>query len=434
MRFLKAIAIALPMGLVSAFALADDHSPANLVDVVKMLKAQQEEIEALKAELAEAKAEEESAGGFSNINTPQSPDSVGAQRSRWSPIGGKVLGSGADWAERTSLGGYGELHYNNLNGEDGAGDLERTDFHRLVLFIGHEFNDWVRFASEIEIEHSHICADCNGDVVLELAWLEMDINSNHHFRAGQDILPIGLLNLTHEPTTFYGVERNHVEAEVIPSTWTEAGAGFWGSIAPGLNYNLFVHTALVTDTTNMRVRSARQKVANANDQDLAILGRLLYNAIPGLEVAFTFDYQADYTGTADNIDASAWLTEAHIDYQHSSGFAMRALYARWDFGSDNGFDPGVLDADKVEGWYVEPSYKTALTGFIPGEIGVFFRYSEWDERGTGGPMADHEMINVGANWWPTENVVFKIDGQWEKASANTRGTQDGFNLGLGFQF
>ena len=49
-------------------------------------------------------------------------------------------------------------------------------------------------------------------------------------------------------------------------------------------------------------------------------------------------------------------------------------------------------------------------------------------------MADHEMINVGANWWPTENVVFKIDGQWEKASANTRGTQDGFNLGLGFQF
>ena len=48
---------------------------------------------------------------------------------------------------------------------------------------------------------------------------------------------------------------------------------------------------------------------------------------------------------------------------------MRALYARWDFGSDNGFDPGVLDADKVEGWYVEPSYKTALTGFLPGEIG-----------------------------------------------------------------
>ena len=58
MRFLKAIAIALPMGLVSAFALADDHSPESLDDVVKMLKAQQEEIEALKAELAEAKAEQ----------------------------------------------------------------------------------------------------------------------------------------------------------------------------------------------------------------------------------------------------------------------------------------------------------------------------------------------------------------------------------------
>ena len=132
MRFLKAIAIALPMGLVSAFALADDHSPANLDDVVKMLKAQQEEIEASRRNSRKQKRKRK-AGGFSNINTPQSPDSVGAQRSRWSPIGGKTLGSGSDWAERTSLGGYGELHYNNLNGEDGAGDLERTDFHRLCF-------------------------------------------------------------------------------------------------------------------------------------------------------------------------------------------------------------------------------------------------------------------------------------------------------------
>ena len=51
MRLLKASAIALSMGLVSAFALADDHPPTSLEDVVKMLKAQQEEIEALKAEL-----------------------------------------------------------------------------------------------------------------------------------------------------------------------------------------------------------------------------------------------------------------------------------------------------------------------------------------------------------------------------------------------
>jgi hypothetical protein len=44
------------------------------------------------------------------------------------------------------------------------------------------------------------------------------------------------------------------------------------------------------------------------------------------------------------------------------------------------------------------------------------------------------MFSVGANWWPTPNVVFKIDGQFEDAPTSKNGTQTGVNLGLGFQF
>ena len=154
MRLLQLVIIVLALPLASTIALCDSHS-MSLEDVVKMLKKQQAQIEVLQAELAEAKARTADEGGVATINTPQSPGAVGAQRSRWAPIGGKTLGKAAAWAERTSIGGYGELHANRLNGENGASDLDQTDFHRLVLFVGHEFNDWVRFASEIEIEHSH---------------------------------------------------------------------------------------------------------------------------------------------------------------------------------------------------------------------------------------------------------------------------------------
>ena len=43
-----------------------------------------------------------------------------------------------------SIGGYGEMHYNNLdvNGEE---DIRELDFHRMVLFFGHEFNRRARF-------------------------------------------------------------------------------------------------------------------------------------------------------------------------------------------------------------------------------------------------------------------------------------------------
>ena len=40
---------------------------------------------------------------------------------------------------RTSIGAYGELHYNNISAD--SGDTEEIDFHRFVLFFGHDFND-----------------------------------------------------------------------------------------------------------------------------------------------------------------------------------------------------------------------------------------------------------------------------------------------------
>ena len=441
MKSLTALFLVAGFGITAS---AEGESGDQMAKIMAMLEAQQAEIAELKAQLDEATGEDE--GVTMTTNTPQGADAVGAGGSRWSPMSNKRKARAASWAERTSIGGYGELHSNHTNGKDGStSDTDKTDFHRLVLFVGHEFNSWSRFASEIEFEHSWAGDGREGDVVVELAWLELDINANHHFRAGADILPVGIMNLTHEPTTFYGVERNMVEAEIIPSTWTEAGAGFWGQVAPGLNYNLFAHTGLKVPTSGssaMRVRSGRQKVANGKNQDIAILGRLTYTAVPGLELAFTVDYQNDYTGTSDAIEASAYLIETHIDYKHSSGLGLRALYARWDFGKDSSqsFDPGLWGASEVEGWYVEPAYRFDLGAGIPGELGLFVRYEEFDERDGGSATGaikkyvKHEMFSVGANWWPTPNIVFKIDGQFEDAPTSKNGTQTGVNLGLGFQF
>jgi hypothetical protein len=444
--FIRPLLTLLLLPLWAGIGIADDHKNDQMAQILEILNAQAAEIAALKARLTEAE------DVILSTNVPQNPNVVGAAGSRRSPISSKKRARASEWAEKTSIGGYGELHYNNLNGENGASDSSKTDFHRLVLSVGHEFNDWARFASEIEFEHSHIGEGKGGEVVVELAWLELDLSENHHFRAGADILPIGIMNLTHEPTTFYGVERNMVEAEVIPATWTEAAAGLWGTLVPGLNYNIFAHTGLVVPTSGsnaMRVRNGRKKVASATDQDLAILGRISYTGIPGLEASMTLDYQTDYTGTEDSIEADAILSEAHIDYKHSSGFGLRALYARWDFGKDTSasFDPSKVGADEVEGWYVEPSYKFDMPTRLPGELGIFVRYQEWNEHddesnynlltnsGTAKLFTKRDMFTVGANYWPTPSIVFKIDGQFEDSNGSpSSGSHDGLNLGLGFQF
>ncbi len=324
--------------------------------------------------------------------------------------------SGPGWFDKTSVGGYGELHYNSKEGND------EIDFHRFVLYFGHEFTESIRFFSELELEHALSGEGKNGEVELEQAWIEMDLTDNHRLRAGLDILPIGIINVTHEPNTFYGVERSEVEKRIIPATWWEAGIGFNGELAPGWNYDVVLHSGLST-TTN--IRSGRQKVSNANADHPATTARLRYTGVPGLEVSGSFQYQSDITAGATTQSNSATLFEGHVDYKHSSGLGLRALYAQWDL--DNELQAG-RDDDQQYGYYIEPAYRFPI-GFIPGEAGVFFRWSELDYANN----KEEERIGFGFNYWPTQQVAFKFD--WtniDDVDANT--SSDTLNLGLGYQF
>ena len=130
-----------------------------------------------------------------------------------------VEDSPLDAFEGISLGGYGEVHYNNLDADDSDRDLEEVDLHRFVVFIGKEFNDDLRFVSEFEIEHGGVEADgdpLGGEVEVEQAILNMMLTDNAQVRGGVFLVPTGILNETHEPPTFYGVERNDVENVIIP--------------------------------------------------------------------------------------------------------------------------------------------------------------------------------------------------------------------------
>jgi len=400
------------------------------------IQQQQKLIEELKARLDET----DQRVAMNEVKVEEATEEVEAAAEAFETA--QTSGGGSSWADRTTVGGYGELHYNNLSDDNdtvgGDNSLDRVDFHRFVLYFGHEFNDSIRFFSELEVEHAIAGDGQPGEVELEQAWIEMDINDNHRFRAGLDILPIGIINRTHEPNTFYGVERNIVEAEIIPATWWEAGVGFIGEIAPGWNYDVVVHSGLVTPTTGsstLRPRSGRLKVGKADDQDIAFTGSIRYTGVPGLEVGISGQYQSDMTGTADAFDVDATLFEGHADYKHASGFGLRALYARWDIDAPAGI---TYTQDNIDGWYIEPAYRFRSPGVIPGELGVFARYAEWDARGQGtvpnGTYVQYESWNTGINWWPHPDVVFKFDYQNESGDNRAEVISDGFNLGLGYQF
>ena len=346
----------------------------------------------------------------------------------------ELPGSSPSWTDRTALGGYGELHYNNLDSN------KEIDFHRFVLYFSHEFTDSIRLFSEFELEHAltEDTADGSGsgEVELEQAWLEFDLTSEHRLRAGLDILPIGITNWTHEPPTFFGVERNRVENVIIPTTWLEAVLGFNGEVAPGWNYDLYVHSGLdapVTGGNAFRIRSGRQKVAKADPHDAAVTGRLRYTGYPGLEIGVSGQYQQDLTQGDGGFDIDATLIEGHIALRRGN-FGIKALGARWDLDDGPaGIGPASNGRDEQYGYYLEPALYFDAPGRLPGEVGLFARYSRVDDRAGNDADTDIEELVAGLNYWPTPNTVIKFDVQNE-IDGDDVDDNDGFNLGLGYSF
>lgn len=325
-----------------------------------------------------------------------------------------LVGQRKDVSEgKTSIGGYGELHYNNFDNSDG-----KIDFHRFVLFFNHAFSETVRFYSEVELEHSLAGEGKPGEVELEQAYVEFDLNDNMRLKGGLFLIPVGLLNETHEPPVFYGVERNPIESQIIPTTWWEGGVGLTGNFgASGVSYDLALHSGLKTDA-NFGIRGARQKVANATAEDMALSGRLKYTGVAGLELAASVVHQTDITqGTVANAGA-ATLLETHAVW-NKGPFTLTALYADWML---EGAAPEAAEKDSQSGYYVEGSWR-----FNPA-FGVFARYNDWDNGGAGD--TEKSQTNIGFNYWPHKNVVVKFDIEQQGKTLD----DEGFNLGIGYQF
>ena len=330
-------------------------------------------------------------------------------------------------ASKVHIGGYGELHYNNWEKPNGE-EFKQLDFHRFVLFFGYDFSDSIRFHSELELEHA-LVEDTEdgsgpGEIELEQAYIEFDLTENMETKAGLFLIPVGIINETHEPTTFYGVERNPIETRIIPSTWWEGGAALTGRFGgSGVSYDLAITSGLDGGTD---VRGGRQKVARANASDFAYTGRLKYTGLRGLELAGTAQYQSDMTQSTDPNINDATLLSAHAIYNISQ-FQLRALYANWDIDVTTNASAADQAKDKQDGYYVEGSWK-----FVP-SAGVFARYNVWDNGGVGD--TEKTQTDVGINYWPHEGVVIKFDYQKQDHGAvNQADEQDGFNVGLGYAF
>ena len=174
MKLTAMLTLLMALATVAAKSASADTMPTP-EEMWRIIQAQQKEIEALK------KGQQAAAKQAADADEKAEAAVVAVEES--------TTGASGNWADRTSIGGYGELHYNNIDASDPANDNKEIDFHRFVLFFGHEFTDDIRFFSELELEHA-LSKDTDdgsspGEVELEQAYIEFDLKDNLQAKGGQ---------------------------------------------------------------------------------------------------------------------------------------------------------------------------------------------------------------------------------------------------------
>ncbi len=329
-----------------------------------------------------------------------------------------------------SIGGYGEVLYQNYNGSD-TDATDTFDMLRAILYFGYKFTDkWV-LNTEIELEHAE-------EAFVEFAYLDYLHNEALNFRGGLVLIPVGIVNELHEPTVFLGAKRSTVENRIIPTTWRENGGGIFGDVG-SVSYKLYIVNSL--DGAGFAadgIRGGRQKGSKAKAEDFSIVARTDVEVAPSVTVGGSV--YAGEQGQDLGVDARLVLAEAHV-MARKAGFTFNALVvgSNLDDAEELNALTGEEAGEQMFGWYTELGYDV-LSSLDQGEkqLTPFVRLEQLNtqEEAAAGTVADPandlDIVTVGLNFKPIDEVVFKLEHQFIKNGNDEN--LDQTNLALGYIF
>ena len=361
---------------------------------------------------------------------------------------------------KLTIGGYGEVHYNQTLNPD-TRQNGTLDVHRMVMLFGYQFSERTQFVSELEFEHV-------SEVYVEQAFLQHKVNRSINFRAGLLLIPMGIVNEYHEPTTFHGVERPLIDSKIAPSTWREIGFGLTGTIQPAfLKYQAYVvngfngYNGSAKLSGSSGLRSGRQKGAESYISSPNFTGKIEYYGIGGLNLGLS-GYWGNtqstlYNGIAKDDEIALAKADSSV-----VGVSMIGLDARYtvkglqlrgqlysvslsnadeynQFTRKSSTDLNDLGSS-MTGFYVEAAYNVFRTlTSVKTELIPFVRFEGYNTHAsvpaniTANKSYKNSAITTGITFKLTQGAVLKTDMQFVKSDAASSYSKV-FSAGLGVMF
>ena len=294
----------------------------------------------------------------------------------------------------TRIGGYidHELFWN---------DNKKTfDQHRFIPFIYSEVSERIHVSAEIEFEHGGLVkgkGDSDGEIKLEFATVDITFGDKLTYRAGVILSPLGRFNLNHDSPLNDLTNRPLVARQIVPTTLSEAGMGFYGTFYPTqdvlLGYEIYLVNGF-NQGTAATLRSGRGSQKTDNNEEKSLVGRLNSSPFLGLDLGFSFHRGAYDDSGAENLTI----------------LALDGVYNRGPIEVKGEFARASIDAvatDKRSGYYAQAAYHLlpGITKTFPNSIFTCtLRYDHIDLD-----ASEETRYTFGVNFRPEEETAIKLD-------------------------
>ena len=345
----------------------------------------------------------------------------------------------------THLGGYGEMAFHDSSGTG----KPRLDIVRFTIDIDHDFSPAWEVESELEMEHVKLEQGMGGEIAIEEAFLEYHNNEQIGWRGGLLLIPIGIVNQTHEPNTFLSVDRPLFDRIVIPTTWREIGTGIFGSLSKGFQYQLYVTEGLHASSISINgLDPAKQEgSAGAATSDAifgsdashpAVSAKAVFQPSEGLQIGASGYFQPNAFDSLPSGISGQFLM-IMLDGQYAHGpFHLRAEGGMFSVSEGAAALNGI--PKQAVGGYVETAYNIfpILFKSNSSELLPFVRYESFTFNQ--GPFVEgpdllhvsHSVLTGGLAFKPIENVILKAD--YSQIGSNSTPQRNLFSLGAGYSY
>ena len=363
----------------------------------------------------------------------------------------------SDDEKKLSINAYGQIEFSQQFA-DTARHNALIDVHRVVMFMGYKFNSRTHFVSEFEFEHVN-------EAAVEQAFLNYKLARWIDIRAGLMLIPMGIINEYHEPTTFNGSIRPNLDNKIVPTTWREIGAGFTGKIDKvSLKYQLYAMNGFSGYDGGGKfkgddgLRGGRQKGIKSYMTSPDISAKLDYFGIRGLKIG-----AAGYFGESesklfeglwkeDTLNAKEAKADSSVVGITMIGFDARyewkgieacAQYIMANLSNTKAYNKltGKDLGSAMAGYYVEAGYNVLqMCKNTKNKLIIFARYENYDthasvEAGTTrNDSYNRTDITIGAGFKVADGAVFKADYQQMTNAKSGSTAKNMFNMGIGIWF